>query len=341
MKRIFVTISILLLISWLTVASFADTLNVDFFVMLQTDKTLYHPGEQVNVTGTVYFNGSLISELVAIQVNDINDSMVFRTVFSWPSSSPPTIDGDINGDGRVNILDAVIVALHFGAHAGDPNYDLNADINKDGKINILDMAIVAIHYGQGTTPSVWRIEVIDAYIGDLYGNPVGNVQRGSDYYVHVRYKNTQEVPVFALIAFSIFDVNGVPMFASYLIYGMIDPGGQPYSASVRWRVPTNAALGSAKVYGNAYSDFPQDNGYPHSPERSSTFNIVAGGMSSSFGFGETGFQTMEVPGYYYLTFRIPTIDPKIGTYTVFATSFHFTGQIALLASNITTFEVQP
>jgi hypothetical protein len=340
MKRTLIIISVAVLISWLTVASFAEIFSIDFFVTLNTDKTLYHPGELVNVTGTVQFNGSLISELVALQVNDINDSMAFRTVFSWPSSGPPTIDGDINGDGRVNILDVVIVALHFGSHAGEPNYDLTADVNKDGVVNILDMSVVAIHYGQGTQPSTWRIEVVDAYIGDLYGNPVSSVQRGSDYYVHVRYKNTQQVPIQALIAFSIFDSTNVPIFASYLIHGTVDPGG-PFSASVRWRVPIDATLGQAKVYGNAYSDFPQNNGYPHCPEKSSNFNIVVAGLSSGLGFSDADFQTMETPGYYYLNFRIPTIGTKIGTYTVYATSFHFTGHIALVTSNTTAFQVQP
>jgi len=336
MKQTVVAISLVLLISSLIAAGLAEPFSIEFYVTLQTDKSVYHPGEEVNVTGVVFYNGSLISELVAIQVRDINDTMAFRTVFSTPSSAPPVIEGDINGDGRVNILDAVIIALHFGAHAGEPNYDLYADVNKDGVVNILDMVVVAIHFGQGTTQAAFRIQVVDTYVGDLYGNPVPNIMRGADYYVHVRYKNTQQIPIYALIAFTIYDANDVPIYASYVMSGIIDPGG-PFSSSIRWSVPTDMALGAAKIFASAYSDYPQNNGYPHCPEKSDTFNIIpAGGLSIS----EQGYQTMEVPGYYYLTFRIPTVNPKIGTYTIYATSFHL-DRIALIASNSTTFQVQP
>lgn len=336
MKRTVGIISLVLLTSLLITTSFADTLSLDFHVTLQTDQSIYHPGNQVNLTGVVFFNGSLISELVAIQVNDINSTMIFRTVFSTPSSAPPVIDGDINGDGRVNILDAVIVALHFGAHAGEPNYDLYADVNKDGVVNILDMVVVAIHFGQGGNPIVWRVQIVDTYVGDLYGNPVANLVRGTDYYVHVRYKNTQGISIYALIAFTIFDANNVPIYGSYVMAGMVSPGG-PFSSSIRWRVPVNATLGVAKIYASAYSDYPQNNGYPQCPEKSSSFNIVPSGGSS---MSVPDYQTMDTPGYYYLTFSIPTVDTKFGTYTIYVTSFHYE-RIALIASNSTTFQVQP
>ena len=49
---------------------------------------------------------------------------------------------DVNGDGKVNILDLVIVAQEFG-HSGPPNPNSNADINGDGEVNILDLVQVA------------------------------------------------------------------------------------------------------------------------------------------------------------------------------------------------------
>lgn len=335
MKRI--TLMLIILSIWcIGTASFVKiAYSLDFWVTLNIDKTVYHPGELVNITGSVIYNGSLIFELVGLQVNDINDTMVFRTVYTFPSSAPPVIDGDVNGDGFVDIFDIVIVALAFGSSTGNPNYNIFADINKDGTVDIFDMAVVAIHYGQGDTPRIWRIQVIDAYIGDLYGNPVGTTARGIDYYVWVHYKNTQPIPLYTVLAFTIYDSNDVPLYGSYISYGVVNPGG-PYASSIRWRVPTGAALGAAKVYASAYSDFPQSGGYPYCPEKSSTFNVVA-----SLGLLQTDFQTMETPGYYNNVFRIPTVGTKIGTYHIYATSFHFTGQIGLIASNSTSFQVQP
>jgi hypothetical protein len=56
--------------------------------------------------------------------------------------------GDINGDGKVDILDIAQVAKAFGSKPGDPNWDPNADINYDNQVNILDISTVAIRFGE-------------------------------------------------------------------------------------------------------------------------------------------------------------------------------------------------
>ena len=55
--------------------------------------------------------------------------------------------GDINGDGYVNIMDAVILGTKFGLKKGDPGWDLNADLNQDGFINIKDMVLLGMNFG--------------------------------------------------------------------------------------------------------------------------------------------------------------------------------------------------
>jgi parallel beta-helix repeat protein len=62
-----------------------------------------------------------------------------------------TIPGDINGDGTVNILDAVLLANAFLSTPGSPNWNPNADINGDGIVNILDAIILANHFGMSIT----------------------------------------------------------------------------------------------------------------------------------------------------------------------------------------------
>jgi YVTN family beta-propeller protein len=51
------------------------------------------------------------------------------------------ITGDLNGDGRVTILDLTYVAARFGSSAP------TADLNGDGRVDILDVVIIADHYG--------------------------------------------------------------------------------------------------------------------------------------------------------------------------------------------------
>ena len=50
--------------------------------------------------------------------------------------------GDINGDGVVNILDAIMQASAFGCTPQDTNWNPRADLNDDGVVNILDAIIL-------------------------------------------------------------------------------------------------------------------------------------------------------------------------------------------------------
>jgi subtilisin family serine protease len=57
-----------------------------------------------------------------------------------------TIPGDVNGDGKVNILDAIILANSFLATPDKPQWNPNADINGDNVVNILDSIIMSNHF---------------------------------------------------------------------------------------------------------------------------------------------------------------------------------------------------
>jgi hypothetical protein len=61
------------------------------------------------------------------------------------------IPADINGDGSVNILDAILFENYFGMQQGEPGWNANADINPDGKINILDLIMVAENFGKNSS----------------------------------------------------------------------------------------------------------------------------------------------------------------------------------------------
>jgi len=58
-----------------------------------------------------------------------------------------TIPGDVNGDGVVNIFDAIILANAFNS-TPSPNWNANADINSDFIVDIFDAIILANHYNQ-------------------------------------------------------------------------------------------------------------------------------------------------------------------------------------------------
>jgi len=55
---------------------------------------------------------------------------------------------DINGDGRVNIVDITTVAIAFKSKPGDPNWNEAADLDGNREVNIIDITRVAIEIGK-------------------------------------------------------------------------------------------------------------------------------------------------------------------------------------------------
>lgn len=76
---------------------------------------------------------------------------VHATTMSYSKNYPGflqiTCPGDVNGDGKVDIIDMSLVSAHFGTKIGDANYLPAADLNHDGKIDIVDLSIVSSHFG--------------------------------------------------------------------------------------------------------------------------------------------------------------------------------------------------
>lgn len=62
------------------------------------------------------------------------------------------LEGDINGDGKVDMLDISFVAYYFGSFNGTKahphGWNPQADINGDQKVDMMDIAIVAKNFGK-------------------------------------------------------------------------------------------------------------------------------------------------------------------------------------------------
>ena len=65
----------------------------------------------------------------------------------WPSI-PPTLLGDLNDDGVVDIFDVVIIAKAFGSEPGDDNWNQLADLNGDDIVDIFDVVTISKNFGK-------------------------------------------------------------------------------------------------------------------------------------------------------------------------------------------------
>jgi len=58
-----------------------------------------------------------------------------------------SVQGDVNGDCKVNILDLLAIRMHLGRDLSSSPPALAADLNNDGRVNILDLLVCRMHLG--------------------------------------------------------------------------------------------------------------------------------------------------------------------------------------------------
>jgi hypothetical protein len=56
--------------------------------------------------------------------------------------------GDIDGNGWVNVLDAIDLSNSFGKSIGQAGFNPDADFDDNGVVNILDAITLANHFGE-------------------------------------------------------------------------------------------------------------------------------------------------------------------------------------------------
>lgn len=72
------------------------------------------------------------------------------TITTNVANAPPIVQGDLNGDGKVDCADVAIVKAAYGKSRGQAGYDAKADINSDGIVDIRDLAFVTQRLPVGT-----------------------------------------------------------------------------------------------------------------------------------------------------------------------------------------------
>jgi len=55
---------------------------------------------------------------------------------------------DVNGDGKVDILDILVWANAFGTVNGEEGFNPAVDVNSDNVIDIMDAVLISLHFGE-------------------------------------------------------------------------------------------------------------------------------------------------------------------------------------------------
>jgi PKD repeat protein len=87
-------------------------------------------------------NGTFNVTLTVIDSEGLND-----TTWQLITVQFVEINVDLNGDGKVDILDIAPVGLAFGSYPGNERWNELADVNKDGVVDIFDLVLVAMNFG--------------------------------------------------------------------------------------------------------------------------------------------------------------------------------------------------
>jgi hypothetical protein len=131
----------------LTAQNFTVTVYANSTALGATSVNDLTPGANVTVTvaswntSTWAYGQYFLTAATNISYPDIHYPTFISDVGVWV-----VIPGDVNGDGAVNILDAIAQSNSFLLSPGTPNWNPNADVNCDNVVNILDSIVLSNHW---------------------------------------------------------------------------------------------------------------------------------------------------------------------------------------------------
>lgn len=155
---------------------------------------------------------------------------------------------------------------------------------------------------------------------DSNGNPKYSFKRGTLGYFIISAVNFDIEPRDVLMTINVYDNDSTPFgFAS--IQTTLAPGSNPQFL-ISIPISSDAALGAATAYGNAYTNWPKLGGTPYCSEVKSTFQITSTMLASDQTAipqnSPATFLTNETSNYN-TTFRLARTTPR-GNYTLYVTS---------------------
>lgn len=221
------------------------------------------------------------------------------------------------------------------------NLTLNGSPVQDGRValQVIDPQANPIYHSYtlrcvptDTVPiGQWSVSVAWVYPCDAMGEPKYSFKRGTLGYLMMAISNSEDEDRDAIITYTLYDSENVPHIC-WWESNSFPPGTTQKMISMP--IPSEASLGEATVYANAYTELPENDGTAYYNEKSANFIVTSTALMGTTHLEEASQQSTYIEGSYNSTFRLIK-GGRIGTYTIHVTS-NYTGQHA---TDTITFQV--
>lgn len=137
------------------------------------------------------------------------------------------------------------------------------------------------------------------YLSDNHGRPVSSASAGGSPYFTITVDNKDSVPRDLYAFVSVYDNDGVPLTSGFAYQLQVASNGQ-LSVSIQTPIPSWGAAGNAYVYGELFSNFPDQGGIPLAQEMAVQYTltgIIQGSNQPSTSIGSQGS--------YAIAFKLP------------------------------------
>jgi len=151
-----------------------------------------------------------------------------------------------------------------------------------------------------------RVQISSIYTSASDGTPKVLFNRGDITYVNITIGNLDFITHHIVVGLYVQGSDGSSIHALFPSQDDINANSTiQYLLSLT--IPSNAALGQARVFASIFTDFPVNSGYAYCPEEVANFSI---GASTPL--------LPQQPEYSTITFDLPRKDCRLGNYTAYA-----------------------
>lgn len=156
----------------------------------------------------------------------------------------------------------------------------------------------------GNIPQEWNLDIISIIPCDQYGRPKQNFYRGGDFFVNVTVQNKLPVDRRVILVAIAADIDSTPLGIGWIEANVAS--NSVLGVIFNILLPEWSSTGTGQVWVNLLSGWPENNGYPYCPEKTSAFNILSSGSSASSSVTLLPIKnTIQNSMEYRASFRLP------------------------------------